>query len=181
VGRRRIQRQYRPKRVPHYGRTLALILIGVGAPMFAGLLLVVRDTRPDLSDLRSPEHSAGNDPALLGWAGLAHLTRDGAQVKMLGYMMDGYQFVNDGSPAAMFILLPNAGHFLHPAHRDPDEMVEVWPHSGKAVFKDRQLVWVTGRMIRLKRNPRGDQALYALRDAFVVPAAYDDIAKWQPR
>ena len=33
-------------------------------------------------------------------------------------MMDGYRPSRDGEQVSMFILLPEAGQFLHPAHRD---------------------------------------------------------------
>jgi hypothetical protein len=147
--------------------------------MFVGFYLISLDTRPDLSDAE-----------LAGWPALRQpdyfsrrayqVPRDGTVVKMLGYMMDGYKFVNDGVPVSMFMLMPSAGHFLHPAHRDPDEMVEVRLRSA-TVFRSRELVWATGTFERLPTQSREEHSLYALRNASVSPASYKDIANWYGR
>ena len=108
------------------------------------------------------------------------MPNDGTSVKMLGYMMDGYDFAKDGFPVRMFVLMPEAGHFLHPAHRNPDEMVEVWPKPGTVIFKRRQLVWASGTFQRLSTHSREEHALYALRNASVTPASSSDIANWFP-
>jgi hypothetical protein len=159
--------------------------------MLLGFYLVSLDTRPDLSDCRPKLDRTRIDADLMGWASLRksgyvpisrhveNLTpNNGAVVKMLGYMMDGYKFAKDGVPVKMFILLPSAGHFLHPAHRDADEMGEVWPKSGTVIFKNRQLVWVTGAFNLLPEHSVEEHALYALRDASVAPASYEDIKNW---
>ena len=93
---------------------------------------------------------------------------------MLGYMMDGYRPVPDGAPVAMFVLMPEAGHLFHPAHRIPDEMVEVWLAEGASVaYKDRDMVWVEG----LLRRSEG-RAAYAMTNAFVARADERAIAQW---
>jgi hypothetical protein len=172
---------------------LALILFGIGAPMFLGFILIGLDTRPDLSDGR-PREAGGTDSAIpVGWPSLTQdeldsrsrdggdtRPKNGALVKMLGYMMDGYQFAPDGTPARMFVLMPGAGHFLHPAHRIPDEMVEVWPKAGTVVFKNRELVWAKGRFEELI-GAGEERALYAIREAEVTPASQQDIAGWFAR
>ncbi len=159
--------------------------------MLLGFYLISLDTRPDLSDCRPRSDRTTIDADLLGWPSLTQSDyfpksrniensppQNAAVVKMLGYMMDGYKFARDGAPVKMFVLMPSAGHFLHPAHRDPDEMVEVWPGSGTVIFENRQLVWVSGAFNRLPQHSVEEHALYALRDASVEPASYEDIKNW---
>ena len=157
--------------------------------MFAGAFLIMQDMRLDLSD-GYPRASVDGETVAVGWPSLriddlASRLRDrsdprpttGAIVKMLGYMMDGYEFAPSGTEVKMFVLMPEAGHFLHPAHRIPDEMVEVWPKAGRVIFNSREMVWVTGRFERLT-SAREEQALYALRGALVTPASKPDITAW---
>ena len=159
--------------------------------MFLGFFLISLDTRPDLSDCQPRIDRTTNDAILVGWPSLGQpayfsksrypensLPKNGTVVKMLGYMMDGYKFVGDGVPVTMFVLMPSAGHFLHAAHRNPDEMVEVWPRSGTVVFKHRDLVWASGTLERVPGPSREEHAQYALHHASVTPASYGDIANW---
>lgn len=157
--------------------------------MLLGFVLIALDTRPDLSD-GHPRAVESRDTAIpVGWPSLRQddlvtgphpadgLPENGSWVKMLGYMMDGYQFARPGTRVSMFILMPAAGHFLHAAHRNPDEMVEVWPMDGSVAFENRQLVWATGRFNRLV-TVKEDHALYAIREAIVVTAGKQEIAGW---
>lgn len=94
-------------------------------------------------------------------------------------MMDVYRPVPDGAKAGMFILMPEAGHFLHPAHRIPEEMVEVSPVR-PLPFQYRRLVWVWGLLGRVTREAesgaaRRETALFAMSDAEVRPADNTDI------
>jgi hypothetical protein len=101
---------------------------------------------------------------------------------MLGYMMDGHMMdgqrsSRDGEQVNMFILLPEAGQFLHPAHRIPDRMVEVHPPYA-IVFRNRQLVWASGTLNRTFARRGDEKAAYAMSDAEVTPASDRDIGKW---
>jgi hypothetical protein len=92
-------------------------------------------------------------------------------------MMDGYKMSPDGALVKMFILMPEAGHLLHPAHRIPKEMVEIWP-TIPVPFKYRSLVWATG-LITL--NPGGhdsDKASYTMQEAGIELAVERDIMRW---
>ena len=151
--------------------------------MFVGAFLISRDIRPDLSDGQPRAQSPGDMAISVGWPSLrgeqGDLPENGAIVKMLGYMMDGYHFARNGSPVNMFVLMPEAGHLLHPAHRIPDEMVEVWS-EGAVLFENREMVWVTGRFEHLAGSEE-EHAQYALRGASVAPASPTDLAGWFSR
>jgi hypothetical protein len=183
VGAYRIRKDFRQSTLPRYSGVLGLILFSVGASTFLGFFLIALDTRPDLSD--GHPRAAGMDEAAipLGWPSLRvsgmpdALPTNGAMVKMLGYMMDGYRFAARGSDVGMFVLMPSAGNFLHPAHREPEEMVEVWLKTGTVFFQERELVWASGKFERT-RGPVEDHALYALRQASVAPASQGDISRW---
>jgi len=138
-------------------------------------LLIASDMRSDLSELRPVFKVWADGVELLGWPQL----RPGSappeyRVRMLGYMMDGYRPVADGAPVAMFVLMPEAGHLFHPAHRVPEEMVEVWLTEGTSVaYKDRDMVWVEGLLHRSE-----GRSMWAMTDAFVARADERAIAQW---
>ncbi len=73
--------------------------------------------------------------------------------------------------------MPDAGHLLHPAHRDPDRMVEIWL-SRRRRFSNRKLVWVSGVLARTPDPNKRDRAWYELQDAMVSDAADREIASW---
>jgi hypothetical protein len=99
---------------------------------------------------------------------------------MDGYGMDGHKPSQDGEPVRMFVLMPEAGHILHPAHRIPDQMVEVWT-TQPVPFRFRSLVWSTGNLPRMQR-PHGqhndEKPLYTMASADVQPAVQSDITLW---
>lgn len=96
---------------------------------------------------------------------------------MIGYMMDGYQPSSDGAHVDMFLLLPEAGQFLHPAHRIPNQMVEVRPRR-PVPFRNRQLVWAVGRLNRTVGKAGEEIAAWAMGDADVQLAETRDVPKW---
>jgi hypothetical protein len=148
-------------------------------------MLVAEDMRSDLADLKPTQSVVSLGLPVIGWPDLD--PRDGhaaqtrwppqSMIKMLGYMMDGYTPTRDGEPVHMFILMPDAGHFLHPAHRVPEEMVEVWLNR-PVWFKYRRLVWVSGMLTRVVQKQDAGKALFSMRDALAVPAADPEIPRW---
>ncbi len=181
-----------PSRRKQEVRALAIIICAVVLPLILAFLLVAADMRSDLSDLIPAEALPDNTATLIGWSDLEipenrslslEQTRWQPQrrVRMLGYMMDGYadghKPAPDGAPVSMFILLPEAGQLLHPAHRIPDQMVEIRPVQ-PALFRFRSLVWVEGALSGTpgRRNP--DKALYSMNAAVVQPAFQSDITLW---
>jgi hypothetical protein len=171
-------------------RALASILCAVVLPLALAFALVALNMRSDLSELMPAEALPDGTAALIGWQDLEipagktvsleqTRSQSGRRVRMLGYMMESYGMDGrtpspDGAPVRMFVLMPEAGHILHPAHRIPDQMVEVWP-SSPVPFHFRSLVWSTGNLART-RSARG--SLYTMTGAEVQPAAESDIALW---
>jgi hypothetical protein len=92
-------------------------------------------------------------------------------------MMDGYRPTSDGAPVDMFILLHEAGQFLHPAHRIPNQMVEVRPRR-PVPLRRRELVWAVGTLNRTTGKPGEEKAAWSMGDAEVEAAAQRDIGKW---
>jgi hypothetical protein len=156
--------------------TLWAIIAVIGLPLLLGYILVAADMRTDLSELKPLRRVDDAGVVPVGWP---RLEGDGAQgrVRMIGYMMDGYRSYPGGINVDMFVLLPEAGQFLHPAHRIPNQMVEVWPHR-PVLFRNRQLVWAVGRLNRTMGKAGEEKAAWAMGDAEVQPAEPRDIPKW---
>jgi hypothetical protein len=155
--------------------------------MLLAFVLVAIDMRSDLDELKSSGQADNNGAIPVGWAELEG-RRDSAtqdapvgegrrRVRMIGYMMDGYKASRDGDQVNMFILLPEAGQFLHPAHRIPNQMVEVRSLHPVA-FRFRELVWASGTLNRTTARRGDEKAAYAMSDADVMPASERDISKW---
>ena len=94
-------------------------------------------------------------------------------------MMDGARPIRAGQPTNSFVLLPDAGQLLHPAHRFGDQMIAVQLRDGDTIkFSPRALVWVWGTLQSSPGDPVGNEPLYALRDARAIPALKADIDKY---
>ena len=155
-----------------------MIIGAVALPLVLAYILVAADMRSDLSDLKPARALADEATALIGWPDLEHLHWNSPpRARMLGYMMDGYTPTPDGSQVEMFILMPEAGHFLHPAHRVPDEMVEIWLTRPQP-FTYRRLVWVSGVLSRTPAPRQSGKASYVMQEAQVEPALQSDITRW---
>jgi hypothetical protein len=169
-----------------------MIVSAIVLPLILAFVLVAADMRSDLSELIPSESLPDHAATLIGWADLEipqgrsmsleeMRWQPGRRVRMLGYMMDGYgdghRPSQDRATIRTFVLLPEAGHILHPAHRIPDQMVEIWPNR-PATFRFRSLVWVEGLLARTATRPDAERALYAMTQADVQPAPQSDITLW---
>jgi hypothetical protein len=161
-------------------RTLALILVSIVGPMLLTGALVAIDMRTDLSGLKAKRGREADGLRTLGWGDLEALAPGRpTPARMLGYMMDGYKPVPDNTPVETFMLMPDAGHLLHPAHREPEEMVEVWmPLDTPIRYADRRLVEVSGTLRRKEARPREGVAAFTLSNAEVRFAAERRITDW---
>jgi hypothetical protein len=184
VGARTIHKSDHSARQRKETLTLWTILAAIGFPLFLAYILVAVDMRSDLSELK-PVVQAGEAGAVpVGWSDLEGQPVESlpeGKVRMIGYMMDGYEPSKDGTLASMFILLPEAGQFLHPAHRIPNQMVEIRPRL-PIPFHGRELVWAMGTLNRTLHGTSGssggEKAAWAMGDAKVDPAEQRNIGKW---
>lgn len=160
-------------------------------PLLLTYLLIAADMRTDLSELTFRQVTTDSGVALVGWRNLTKHEENsrkqptkfaGGRARMLGYMMDGSHPVRDGVLIQTFILMPEAGQLLHPAHRIPDEMVEVWLAGGQSIpFLDRTLVWVEGDLRPVNDGASPGNASYAMKEAAVERAPASDIVRWSAR
>lgn len=176
MGARVIRRPDPSERKKKEAVTLWAILAAIGFPLLLAYILVAADIRSDLSELKParPVDDQGFVP--VGWAELEEHGAHG-RVRMIGYMMDGYRASSGSAAVDMFVLLPEAGQFLHPAHRIPNQMVEVWPRH-LVHFTNRELVWVVGTLNRTIGKAGDEKAAWAMGDADVTPAEPREIGKW---
>jgi hypothetical protein len=145
--------------------------------MLLAVAFVGMDMRSDLSELKSTGQVDDRGAEPVGWPDLERWRDRPGRVRMIGYMMDEHKPVHDGTRVDTFILLPEAGQFLHPAHRIPNRMVVVWP-TYPAVFRYRELVSASGILNRTMRGSGEDQPAYAMIFAEVNPVAERDLGKW---
>jgi hypothetical protein len=177
VGARTIRKRDDSARRKQETLTLWAIIAALAFPMLLAVALVAMDMRSDLSELKSTGQVDDKGTVPVGWPDLERQREGLGRVRMIGYMMDGYQPSRDGATVDMFVLLPEAGQFLHPAHRIPNQMVEVRPRH-PVVFHYRNLVWATGTLNRTMSIHGDDKAAWAMIAAEVNPAAERDISKW---
>jgi hypothetical protein len=153
-------------------------------PAITALVLIIRTTRTDLSDL-VPVHKDFAGHVLLSWHELERYRSalrqggisNGTPVRILGYMAEGAKSAQKGELVSYFVLLPNPGNALHPAHRFGDQMIGVrLPEGANARYLNAQLVWASGNVQILPGDPNGNNPLYLIVDAVVEPAAQADIA-----
>jgi hypothetical protein len=186
----RIERRKRVGRHEVLSRRAFWTLIGLVAAIYLPVLAIVMVTTekagPDLSDL-TPVVGRSDRYAVLAWPELErgrHALRtgaisSGALIRALGYMMDGDRPLRNGQHVQSFILLPDAGNAVHPAHRFGDQMIEVRLETGSPVrFSERSLVWVWGTLQMLPGDPLGHVPLYVLEHARTEPATNADIRKY---
>jgi hypothetical protein len=160
-------------------RTLVLVIAITCVPVLGTLLAIVSTTEPDLSDL-TPVRQPPGHYVLLNWFDL----RQGqfsatTSVQALGYMLETDQSLHTGDWVQDFVLLPEAGNLLHPAHRIPDQMIAVRLHEGERIqFAPRNLVWVWGTFRASPGDPAGLLPLYLLDQARAKRADKSEIAKY---
>ena len=144
-------------------------------PVLGTLLAIVSTTEPDLSDL-TPAGQPSGHYVLLNWFDL----RQGqfsatASVQALGYMLESGPALRTGDWIQDFVLLPEAGNLLHPAHRIQDQMIAVRLREGEQIqFSPRSLVWVWGTFRASPRHP----ALYHLNQARAKRVDKSEIPKY---
>jgi len=87
--------------------------------------------------------------------------------------------MTDGDRAGDLVLLPDAGNFLHPAHRLGDQMIAVHLREGERIpFSPMRLVLVAGILRVTPGDPSGPKPLYALDNARSQHMDKADIQKY---
>ena len=167
-------------------QTLAWPVFLICLTAIGAVLLSSRKGGPDLFDLE-PKVARLDGYVLLAWPTLerkqyaldAEAIPSGTLVRALGYMTDGDQAVRDGTSVENFVLLPDAGTPLHPAHRHGDQMIAVRLESGNTIrFSAGRLLWVWGTLRMLPGNTEGREPLYVLENARTETAMKADMAKY---
>jgi len=169
-------------------RTFALIVLAIVIPILGIVWGVAATIHPDLSDLVPIRQSAA-PYVLLGWSDLlrdqAHFVENpplppaAAQVRVLGYMVESESAVPEGQSVRDFVLLPETGHLLHPAHRFGDQMIAVHLRDSTGVrFCYMALVWASGMFRAQPGDPSGPTPLYSIMEASVQRANESDITKY---
>ena len=139
---------------------------------------------PDIADL-SPAIARTGDYTILNWVDLERRRRalqqnartfTGARIQALGYMMESDRPIPMGKSIREFVLLPDAGNLLHPAHRFGDQMIAVRLTIGHEIeFVPKGLVWAKGILRASSGDPAGSTPLYDLDEATVILASSADI------
>jgi hypothetical protein len=160
-------------------RALIRVIVITCVPVLGTLLAIVSTTEPDLSHL-TPIRRAPDGYVLLNWFALQQgRISSEASAQALGYMVESDRARHTGEWVRDFVLLPDAGNLLHPAHRIPDQMIAIRLRESEQIqFSPRSLVWVWGMFRESPADPAGIQPLYHLDEARVKRADKADIAKY---
>ena len=131
----------RRERVSRQARRILIFPIGVIclAAAVPALLMLRTPVQPDLFDL-TPMSPRADGYVLVAWHELERARRalkegepsSGSPTRVLGYMMEADAPVRNGQQIQRFVLLPDAGSAVHPAHRFGDQMVKVHLKEGIA-------------------------------------------------
>jgi len=162
----------------------------VCVPLLGTVAVVLSSGDSDLSDL-APANPRAGDHLVLDWsvlqrdrphamiAGHEFAAFNGAAVQALGYMTDGDRPLAKNERVRDFVLLPDSGNLIHPAHRFGDQMIAVHLREGDPIaFSPMALVWVWGTLQASAGDPAGSKPLYALDQARSQPADKAEIHKY---
>ena len=169
-------------------RFLLLLTAGLCVTALGTLIAIFSTAEVDISGL-TPVLPRMGDYVILNWA---ELERDrpkalrqgaavftGARIQALGYMMESDRPIRTGELVREFVLLPDAGSLLHPAHRFGDQMIAVHLRVGDEIeFVPRNLVWAKGILRASAGDPTGAKPLYDLEEATVRPANKTDMKRY---
>jgi hypothetical protein len=163
-------------------------MVVVAVPILGTIFVTASTSEPDLSELAPINERAGNY-VFLDWSALLRHQfgipgaeigiSAGSDIQALGYMVDGDQPAGKGEWVRDFVLLPEAGNLLHPAHRIPDQMIAVSLEDPKRIqFSPRALVWVWGNFRVSSERAVRSKPLYRLEQARVIPAGKGEIQRY---
>jgi len=165
---------------------LATVIAGV--PILGTVFITTATSEPDLSEL-APINNRIANYVVLNWSELlqdrpsdmrrAPLRSSDNKVQALGYMFDRDRPIGKGEWVKDFVLLPEAGSLVHPAHRIRDQMITVHLEDSKRIqFSPRTLIWVWGRFAVSSERAVRSKPLYSLEQARAKPADKADIRRY---
>ena len=186
-GRAKVKRRKSVVSRPESIRTMVLVALVAGVPIFGTIFVTASTSEPDLSDL-TPISQHADNYLVLNWSALlqdqAHVLNTGlaipagAEVQALGYMFESDRSTSKDQWVQDFVLLPEAGNLMHPAHRIRDQMIAVHLRDGTRIqFSPRSLVWVWGNL-QASAGLGHSEALYRLERARAKPADKADIQRY---
>lgn len=170
-------------------RILVLVTVVAGVPILGTIFVTTSTSEPDLSEV-APINDRVGSYVVLNWSALmqdhpldlrnARLgLAAGTDVQALGYMFDGERPTSKGEWVREFILLPEAGNLVHPAHRIRDQMIAVHVEDGKGIqFSPGALTWVWGSFGVSSEPSVRSKPLYTLERARAKPADRADIQRY---
>jgi hypothetical protein len=154
-------------------RVLLIIYLPVIGIVVSTITVHNASSQPDLLELVAKPRSQ-----IVDWSELSSTTQN-RRIRLLGYMMDPGTTIPAGKKVPEFVLMPEAGTVLHPAHREPNAMISIQLRHGTVTeFRHRQLAWAEGLLSPSAWPDREGQPGYVLRDAQVSPANPSDIRKF---
>ena len=167
---------------------LLLATAFAAVPILGTIFVATMTSEPDLSGLVSINSRIANH-VVLNWSELlrdhpsdtqkAAVRISGSEIQALGYMFDADQPISRGEWVKEFVLLPEAGSFVHPAHRIRDQMITVHlKDGGRIQFAPRTLIWVWGNFLVSSAPAIRSQPLYTLEGARAQRADKADIRKY---
>ena len=133
-----------------------------------------------------PIHHQEENYFMLNWPALLHhpnaapptVFADQA-VRACGYIAQSVNRFERDAGVADFVLLPEAGNFLHAAHQFGDQMIAVHLEAGQRLqYSPKLLLWVWGTFHVYKGDPNGSTPLYAIDHARAKPANVEDLRKY---
>jgi len=181
-------RKRRRSRADERKTLLLIIAIAMVPTVGAALAIMTSPMGSDLSDLVSIKPVA-DGKGILDWPVLLRERSFGlnsdprmmvaAADCALGYMAAGDKPVRDGDQTNEFILLPETGNLLHPAHRFGDQMIDVRLRAGgKLRFAGQSLTRACGSFHSSSGDPEGHEPLYVLADADAMRVGRSYIARY---
>jgi hypothetical protein len=169
-------RKLRRKSTARGSRTFAIVVLASVAPVLGTIMIVVSSTKPNFSYRTFPE-SAKDGVLTLDWSTLYKLEEECRKavalpaayvkptVRVPGYMLQPRQPGASRTEVTAFLLVPDPGHWLHPAHEDDGVFVRM-NGGGKTLLRLRQAVWVQGKLSISPTPERGESS--CLIDASTV-------------
>jgi len=175
-------------------RVLLLVTVFAGVPILGTIFVTASTSEADLSEL-TPINDRAGSYAVLNWSALVQdnpLVQEpsdpekarlrmaaGTDLQALGYMLDGERTISRGEWVREFILLPEAGNLMHPAHRIRDQMITIHLEGGQRIqFSPRALTWVWGSFGVSPEPSVRSKPLYTLERARAKLADRADIQRY---